>query len=129
LNSHGNQPQTGERAAGDHHTGEDMLTLHLKNQWPSPGTLDTNAVALDKLLCRKWAGPWEEKSFLNPHSLDGKAGLTHWHRQEKEDNPSLRGLCAWLTSVASYKSLASLKSSQYLASPTTDMTSPGLTPS
>lgn len=47
----------------------------------------------------------------------------------KEDTPSLRGLCGSLTSMASYKSLASLKSSEYLASPTTDMTSPGLTPS
>ncbi|XP_048009085.1 RUN domain-containing protein 3B isoform X1 [Megalobrama amblycephala] len=126
------------------------LTSHLTNQWPSPGTLDTNAVALDTLLYRKRTGPWEDKSFqsleqlsadmslsqmsldpaqLNTHSLDGKAGLTHWHREGKEDTPSLRGLCGSLTSMASYKSLASLKSSEYLASPTTDMTSPGLTPS
>ncbi|KAM4704742.1 RUN domain-containing protein 3B isoform 4-T4 [Rhinophrynus dorsalis] len=47
----------------------------------------------------------------------------------KEDTPSLLGLCGSLTSVASYKSLTSLKSSEYLASPTTEMTSPGLTPS
>ncbi|XP_016382007.1 RUN domain-containing protein 3B-like [Sinocyclocheilus rhinocerous] len=126
------------------------LTSHLTNQWPSPGALDTNAVALDTLLYRKRTGPWEEKSFqsleqlsadmsisqmslepaqLNTHSLDSKAGLTHWHREGKEDTPSLRGLCGSLTSMASYKSLASLKSSEYLASPTTDMTSPGLTPS
>ncbi|KAK1806688.1 hypothetical protein P4O66_005189, partial [Electrophorus voltai] len=126
------------------------LTSHLTNQWPSPGTLDTNAVALDTLLYQKHSGQWDEKSFqsldqlsadmslsqmsLDPghthtHSLDGKAGLTHWHREGKEDTPSLRGLCGSLTSVASYKSLASLKSSEYLASPITDMTSPGLTPS
>uniref|UniRef100_A0A8C1N194 RUN domain-containing protein 3B n=1 Tax=Cyprinus carpio TaxID=7962 RepID=A0A8C1N194_CYPCA len=126
------------------------LTSHLTNQWPSPGALDTNAVALDTLLYRKRTEPWEEKSFqsleqlsadmslsqtslepaqLNTHSLDSKAGLTHWHREGKEDTPSLRGLCGSLTSMASYKSLASLKSSEYLASPTTDMTSPGLTPS
>ncbi|KAM9308808.1 RUN domain-containing protein 3B isoform 3-T3 [Gastrophryne carolinensis] len=47
----------------------------------------------------------------------------------KEETPSLLGLCGSLTSVASYKSLASLKSSECLASPTTEMTSPGLTPS
>uniref|UniRef100_A0A673MVF9 RUN domain-containing protein 3B n=1 Tax=Sinocyclocheilus rhinocerous TaxID=307959 RepID=A0A673MVF9_9TELE len=107
------------------------LTSHLTNQWPSPGALDTNAVALDTLLYRKRTGPWEEKSFqsleqlsadmsisqmslepaqLNTHSLDSKAGLTHWHREGKEDTPSLRGLCGSLTSMASYKSLASLKS-------------------
>ncbi|XP_036414284.1 RUN domain-containing protein 3B isoform X1 [Colossoma macropomum] len=126
------------------------LTSHLTNQWPSPGALDNNAVALDTLLYQKRSGPWEEKSFpsldqlsadmslsqlsLDPghthtRSLDGKTGLAHWHREGKEDTPSLRGLCGSLTSVASYKSLASLKSSEYLASPTTDMTSPGLTPS
>ncbi|XP_059364365.1 RUN domain-containing protein 3B-like [Carassius carassius] len=126
------------------------LTSHLTNQCPSPATLDTNAVALDMLLYRKRTGPWEEKSFqslehlsadmslsqmsldpaqVNTHSLESKAGLTHWQREGKEDTPSLRGLCGSLTSMASYKSLASLKSSEYLASPTTDMTSPGLTPS
>ncbi|XP_030640677.1 RUN domain-containing protein 3B [Chanos chanos] len=126
------------------------LTSHLTNQWPSPGALDTNAVALDTLLYRKRNQQWDEKSFpsleqlsadmslsqmsldpgqANTHSLDGKSGLTHWHREGKEDTPSLRGLCGSLTSVASYKSLASLKSSECLASPTTDMTSPGLTPS
>ncbi|KAK3541346.1 hypothetical protein QTP86_022101 [Hemibagrus guttatus] len=126
------------------------LTSHLTNQWPSTGAMDSNAVALDTLLYQKRTGRWEEKSFpsldqlsadmslsqmsLEPghthtHSLDGKTGLAPWHREGKEDTPSLRGLCGSLTSVASYKSLASLKSSEYLASPTTDMTSPGLTPS
>ncbi|MCJ8745531.1 hypothetical protein PDJAM_G00131300 [Pangasius djambal] len=126
------------------------LTSHLTNQWPSPGAMDSSAVALDTLLYQKRTGRWEEKSFpsldqlsadmslsqmsLEPghthtHSLDGKTGLAPWHREGKEDTPSLRGLCGSLTSVASYKSLASLKSSEYLASPTTDMTSPGLTPS
>ncbi|XP_076869038.1 RUN domain-containing protein 3B isoform X2 [Brachyhypopomus gauderio] len=124
------------------------LTSHLTNQWPSPGALDSNAVALDTLLYQKHTRQWDEKSFqsldqlsadmslsqmsldpghTNTHSLDGKAA--HWHREGKEDTPSLRGLCGSLTSVASYKSLASLKSSEYLASPITDMTSPGLTPS
>ncbi|XP_036395283.1 RUN domain-containing protein 3B isoform X1 [Megalops cyprinoides] len=124
------------------------LTAHLTNQWPSPGALDANAVALDTLLYRRRTGQWEEKSFhsldqlsadinlsqtsLDPaqsQELEGKAERPRWHSEGKEDTPSLRGLCGSLTSVASYKSLASLKSSECLASPTTEMTSPGLTPS
>ncbi|XP_029360524.1 RUN domain-containing protein 3B isoform X3 [Echeneis naucrates] len=46
-----------------------------------------------------------------------------------KETPSLRGLCGSLTSVASYKSLASLKSSECLASPATEISSPGITPS
>ncbi|XP_063054008.1 RUN domain-containing protein 3B [Engraulis encrasicolus] len=139
------------------------LTEHLTNQWPSPGSIETNAVALDTLLYRKHTGQWDEKSFpsleqlsvdmslsqtsLDPahthshshthtHSLEAKAGLSHWNREGKEDTPSLRGLCGSLTSVGSFKSLTSLKSSECLASPTPeitsptpDITSPGLTPS
>uniref|UniRef100_A0A3Q2C7X5 RUN domain-containing protein 3B n=1 Tax=Cyprinodon variegatus TaxID=28743 RepID=A0A3Q2C7X5_CYPVA len=47
----------------------------------------------------------------------------------KEETPSLRGLCGSLTSVASYKSLASLKSNECLASAATEFSSPGVTPS
>lgn len=47
----------------------------------------------------------------------------------KEETPSLKGLCGSLTSVASYKSLASLKSSECLPSPATEISSPGVTPS
>ncbi|XP_067094283.1 RUN domain-containing protein 3B isoform X1 [Osmerus mordax] len=121
------------------------LTAHLTNQWPSPGAVETNAVALGTLLYCKRAGQWEEKSLhsleqsadmslsqtsLEPShslSLDAKPA-TNWPHRGKEESPSLRGLCGSLTSVTSYKSLASLKSSECLASPTTDMTSPGLTP-
>ncbi|XP_055974323.1 RUN domain-containing protein 3B isoform X2 [Sorex fumeus] len=60
---------------------------------------------------------------------DGKHDALHLISEGKEDTPSLLGLCGSLTSVASYKSLTSLKSNDCLASPTTDMTSPGLTPS
>ncbi|KAM6935290.1 RUN domain-containing protein 3B isoform 1-T1 [Lycodopsis pacificus] len=124
------------------------LTAHLTNQWPSPVALDTNAVALDTLLYRKRRGQWEEKSFqsleqlsadmslsqtsLEPShtlSLEARPTGTHWHHQGKEETPSLRGLCGSLTSVASYKSLASLKSSECLASPATEVSSPGFTPS
>ncbi|KAK1173225.1 RUN domain-containing protein 3B isoform X1 [Acipenser oxyrinchus oxyrinchus] len=124
------------------------LTAHLTNQWPSPGVLDANAVALDTMLYRKHTGQWEEKSFhsleqlsadtsLSPSSSDparlqdsdGKLKGSNTQSEGKEDTPSLLGLCGSLTSVASYKSLTSLKSSECLASPTTEMTSPGLTPS
>lgn len=47
----------------------------------------------------------------------------------REETPSLTGLCGSLASVASYKSLASLKSSECLASPATEVSSPGITPS
>lgn len=46
----------------------------------------------------------------------------------KEDTPSLLGLCGSLTSMTSYKSLTSLKSSECLASPNAEINSPGLTP-
>ncbi|XP_039592955.1 RUN domain-containing protein 3B isoform X1 [Polypterus senegalus] len=124
------------------------LKAHLTNQWPSPGALDSSAVALDTLFYRKRAGQWEEKSFhsleqlsaeislsqtsLDPthlQDIDGKLEGSSSRSEGKEDTPSLLGLCGSLTSVASYKSLASLKSSECLASPTTEMTSPGLTPS
>ncbi|KAL7393111.1 hypothetical protein ABVT39_006517 [Epinephelus coioides] len=124
------------------------LTAHLTNQWPSPVVLDANAVALDTLLYRKSTGQWEEKSFqsleqlsadmslsqtsLEPAhtmSLEGRPTGTHWPHQGKEETPSLKGLCGSLTSVASYKSLASLKSSECLASPATEISSPGFTPS
>ncbi|XP_058153034.1 RUN domain-containing protein 3B isoform X8 [Dasypus novemcinctus] len=124
------------------------LTAHLTNQWPSPGALDVNAVALDTLLYRKHNKQWYEKSYqsldqlsaevsLSQASLDpgqsqegdGKQDTLNLISEGKEDTPSLLGLCGSLTSVASYKSLTSLKSNDYLASPTAEMTSPGLTPS
>ncbi|KAJ8004968.1 hypothetical protein DPEC_G00141780 [Dallia pectoralis] len=123
------------------------LTTHLTNQWPSPGAMDSGAVALDTLLYRKRVGQWEEKSFqsleqlsvdmslsqtslapLTTHSLEARTTNSHWNNHGKEDTPSMRGLCGSLQSVASCKSLASLKSSECLASPAIDMTSPGLTP-
>ncbi|XP_053288702.1 RUN domain-containing protein 3B [Pleuronectes platessa] len=124
------------------------LTAHLTNQWPSPDALDANAVALDTLLYRKRTGQWEEKNFqsleqlsadmslsqtsLEPShtlSLEARLAGTQWRHQNKEETPSLRGLCGSLTSVASYKSLASLRSSECLASPATEISSPGFTPS
>ncbi|XP_010631236.1 RUN domain-containing protein 3B [Fukomys damarensis] len=124
------------------------LTAHLTNQWPSPGALDASAVALDTLLYRKHNKQWYEKSYqsldqlsaevsLSQTSLDpgqsqdgdGKQDTLNSISEGKEDTPSLLGLCGSLTSVASYKSLTSLKSNDYLPSPTAEMTSPGLTPS
>ncbi|KAL6109219.1 rundc3b [Pungitius sinensis] len=124
------------------------LTAHLTNQWPSPVALDTNAVALDTLLYRKSRGQWEVKGFpslqqlsadmslsqtsLEPShtpSLEGRPGGTHWRHPGKEETLSLRGLCGSLTSVASYKSLGSLRSSECLASPAAEISSPGFSPS
>ncbi|XP_075443560.1 RUN domain-containing protein 3B isoform X2 [Ascaphus truei] len=123
------------------------LTTHLTSQWPSPRALDVNAVALDTLLYQKHNEQWDEKSFQSFSQLSADGSLSQisfapGHFQDgngkhdgsnlsegKENTPSLLGLCGSLTSVASYKSLTSLKSSEYLASPTTEMTSPGLTPS
>ncbi|KAM8869654.1 RUN domain-containing protein 3B isoform 3-T3 [Spinachia spinachia] len=124
------------------------LTAHLTNQWPSPVALDTNAVALDTLLYRKSRGQWEVKSFQSlqqlsadmsvsqtslvpshARSLEARLSGTPWHHPGKEETPSLRGLCGSLTSVASYKSLGSLKSSECLASPAAEISSPGFTPS
>uniref|UniRef100_A0A8C2Z722 RUN domain containing 3b n=1 Tax=Cyclopterus lumpus TaxID=8103 RepID=A0A8C2Z722_CYCLU len=104
------------------------LTAHLTNQWPSPVALDTNAVALDTLLYRKSTAP--SASERAPFSLRVMRVLIMCILSSgKEETPSLRGLCGSLTSVASYKSLASLKSSECLASPATEISSPGFTPS
>ncbi|CAH7467355.1 Rundc3b [Phodopus roborovskii] len=124
------------------------LTAHLTNQWPSPGALDVNAVALDTLLYRKHNKQWYDKSYQSLEQLSAEVSLSQAsldpsHSQEgdgkqdsfnfigegKEDTPSLLGLCGSLTSVASYKSLTSLKSNDCLASPTAEMKSPGRTPS
>ncbi|XP_028326795.1 RUN domain-containing protein 3B isoform X2 [Gouania willdenowi] len=123
------------------------LMAHLTHQWPSPDKLDTNAVALDTMLYRKQAGQWEEcfqsleqlsadmslsqNSLERSHtlSLEVRPSSTQWLLQGKEETPSLRGLCGSLTSVTSYKSLASLKSNECLASPATEVSSPGITPS
>ncbi|KAM9807178.1 RUN domain-containing protein 3B [Syngnathus typhle] len=117
------------------------LTAHLTNQWPSPDALDANAVALDTLLYRKSPGQWEDKSLCNlptdmslsQMSLEPSHTLTldakpHWPRQGKEQTPSLRGLCGSLTSVNSFRSLASLRSNECLASPAAEVNSPGFTP-
>uniref|UniRef100_A0A3B4CHI5 RUN domain-containing protein 3B n=1 Tax=Pygocentrus nattereri TaxID=42514 RepID=A0A3B4CHI5_PYGNA len=101
----------------------EYIILELQDQLKSFPSLDQ--LSADMSLSQLSLDP----GHTHTRSLDGKTGLAHWHREGKEDTPSLRGLCGSLTSVASYKSLASLKSSEYLASPTTDMTSPGLTPS
>uniref|UniRef100_A0A3P8RW94 RUN domain containing 3b n=1 Tax=Amphiprion percula TaxID=161767 RepID=A0A3P8RW94_AMPPE len=74
------------------------------------------------------------KSFQSLEQLSADMSLSQTslepsHTLSKEETPSLRGLCGSLTSVASYKSLASLKSSECLASPATEISSPGITPS
>ncbi|KAM5255181.1 RUN domain-containing protein 3B isoform 3-T3 [Ctenodactylus gundi] len=122
------------------------LTAHLTNQWPSPGALDVHAVALDTLLYRKHNKQWDDyqspdrlsaevslsQTSLDPGQSqegDGKQDTLNSISEGKEDTPSLLGLCGSLTSVASYKSLTSLKSNDYLPSPTAEATSPRLSPS
>ncbi|XP_061918764.1 RUN domain-containing protein 3B [Entelurus aequoreus] len=120
------------------------LTAHLTNQWPSSEALDASAVALDTLLVRKSAGQWNNKSLHNvpadmslsqmtlepahQFTLEAKAACTHWPYQGNEQTPSLRGLCGSLTSVNSFRSLASLRSNECLASPAAEVSSPGFTP-
>ncbi|XP_004077930.1 RUN domain-containing protein 3B [Oryzias latipes] len=124
------------------------LTTHLTNQWPSPDALDTNAVALDTLLYRRSPGQREEHSFqtleqlsadmslsqpslraAHTLTLEARSASAQWLHQGKEETPSLRGLCGSLTSVTSYKSLASLKSNECLASPATEISTPDISPS
>ncbi|XP_053743879.1 RUN domain-containing protein 3B isoform X1 [Synchiropus splendidus] len=113
------------------------LAAHLTNQWPSPNALEANAVALDTLIYRKSTGQCKSLDHLSADlseisqtlSLEVRPTGTRWLHQGKEETPSLRGLCGSLTSVTSYKSLASLKSSECLASPATEVSSPGVTPS
>ncbi|XP_063099398.1 RUN domain-containing protein 3B isoform X2 [Cavia porcellus] len=122
------------------------LTAHLTNQWPSPGALDASAVALDTLLFRKHNKQWKNYQNLDQFSAegslsqtsldpgqsqdgDGKQDTLNSISEGKEDTPSLLGLCGSLTSVASYKSLTSLKSNDCLPSPTTEIASPSPTPS
>ncbi|KAG2465015.1 ADA22 protein, partial [Polypterus senegalus] len=52
------------------------LKAHLTNQWPSPGALDSSAVALDTLFYRKRAGQWEEKSFHSLEQLSAEISLS-----------------------------------------------------
>ncbi|XP_062900220.1 RUN domain-containing protein 3B isoform X6 [Mobula hypostoma] len=59
---------------------------------------------------------------------EGEEGHGNSKSDGKEDTPSLLGLCGSLTSMTSYKSLTSLKSSECLASPNAEISSPGLTP-
>lgn len=117
------------------------LTAHLTNQWPSPDALDANAVALNTLLYNKSTGQWEQTTSRTLHQLSVDMCLSHnslepsqmksleYQAKGKEETLSLKGLCGSLTSVACYKSLSSLKSSECLASPGTEVSSSGGTPS
>ncbi|XP_043923458.1 RUN domain-containing protein 3B isoform X2 [Protopterus annectens] len=72
------------------------------------------------------------QTSLDPGNLqddDRKKDEAHLPIEGKEETPSLLGLCGSLTSMASYKSLTSLKSNECLTSPIADITSPGLSPS
>uniref|UniRef100_A0A3Q3A2C6 RUN domain-containing protein 3B n=1 Tax=Kryptolebias marmoratus TaxID=37003 RepID=A0A3Q3A2C6_KRYMA len=91
----------------------EFIILELQNQLQSFQSLEQ--LSADMSL---------SQSSLGPSSTSGAPCLSG-----KEETPSLRGLCGSLTSVTSYKSLTSLKSSECLASPATEISSPGVTPS
>uniref|UniRef100_A0A3B3R2V9 RUN domain-containing protein 3B n=1 Tax=Paramormyrops kingsleyae TaxID=1676925 RepID=A0A3B3R2V9_9TELE len=99
----------------------EYIVLELQDQLKSFQSLDQ--LSADMTLSQTSLDP------VHTQDLEPKPGRSRWFSEGKEDTPSLRGLCGSLTSVASYKSLASLKSPECLVSPSTEMTSPGLTPS
>ncbi|XP_051856884.1 RUN domain-containing protein 3B isoform X3 [Antechinus flavipes] len=99
----------------------EYIIVELQDQLKSFQSLDQ--LSAEVSLSQTSLGP------AHSQDGDGKQDMLNLLSEGKEDTPSLLGLCGSLTSVASYKSLTSLKSSDYLASPTTEMTSPGLTPS
>ncbi|XP_074196790.1 RUN domain-containing protein 3B isoform X3 [Rhinolophus sinicus] len=99
----------------------EYIIVELQDQLKSYQSLDQLSAEVSLSQSSLDPGPSQEG--------DGKQDTLNSISEGKEDTPSLLGLCGSLTSVASYKSLTSLKSNDYLASPTTEMTSPGLTPS
>ncbi|KAM9724376.1 RUN domain-containing protein 3B isoform 5-T5 [Menidia menidia] len=99
----------------------EYIILELQDQLKSFQSLEQ--LSADMSLSQTSLGPSQTPG------LEARPAGTQWPHQGKEETPSLRGLCGSLTSVASYKSLASLKSSECLASPATEISSPGFTPS
>ncbi|XP_027142745.1 RUN domain-containing protein 3B isoform X3 [Larimichthys crocea] len=99
----------------------EYIVLELQDQLKSFQSLEQ--MSADMSLSQTSLEPSQTQS------LEAKPTGTHWPHRGKEETPSLRGLCGSLTSVSSYKSLASLKSSECLASPATEVSSPGVTPS
>ncbi|CAG11902.1 unnamed protein product, partial [Tetraodon nigroviridis] len=122
--------------------------LYRKNtegQWGKRSFQSLERISADTGLSRSAR---EHSRMLSP---EPRPAVAHWNHQGgyppagsqpglgrpfsisllsgKEETPSLRGLCGSLTSVTSYKSLASLRSNECLASPATEISSPGLTPS
>ncbi|XP_034030713.1 RUN domain-containing protein 3B isoform X2 [Thalassophryne amazonica] len=99
----------------------EYIILELQDQLKSFHSLDQ--LSVDMSL--------SQTSLEKSHTLglEVKPASAQWAHHGKEETPSLRGLCGSLTSVTSYKSLASLKSSECLASPATEISSPGFTPS
>ncbi|XP_048882021.1 RUN domain-containing protein 3B isoform X7 [Brienomyrus brachyistius] len=98
----------------------EYIVLELQDQLKSFQSLDQ--LSADMTLSQTSLDP------AHTQDLEPKPGRSRWFSEGKEDTPSLRGLCGSLTSVASYKSLASLKSTECLVSPSAEMISPGLMP-
>ncbi|KAF7697962.1 hypothetical protein HF521_004472 [Silurus meridionalis] len=108
------------------------LSVSLVNQWPS--TRATNNQRDVKLFRRRSFHSLSlsgEASLNSKESLktDGKHnGDTEWCAGVKDTTPSMLGLCGSLASSPSCKSLASLKSSEYLVNISAEP-SPALSPS
>ncbi|XP_062874503.1 RUN domain-containing protein 3A isoform X3 [Trichomycterus rosablanca] len=106
------------------------LSVSLVNQWPSRRT--TNNQGSVKLFRRFHCLNLCAEASLNskdPFKTDGKQnGETGWCSAEKDTTPSMLGLCGSLASSPSCKSLASLKSSEYLVNISAEP-SPALSPS
>ncbi|MCJ8739200.1 hypothetical protein PDJAM_G00044450 [Pangasius djambal] len=108
------------------------LSVSLVNQWPS--TQATNNQGDVKLFRRRSFHSLSlsgEVSLNSKESLktDGKQnGDSDWCSGVKDTTPSMLGLCGSLASSPSCKSLASLKSSEYLVNISAEP-SPALSPS
>ncbi|KAF4092934.1 hypothetical protein AMELA_G00026030 [Ameiurus melas] len=108
------------------------LSVSLVNQWPSVQTANNQRDV--KLFRRRSFHSLSlsgEVSLNSKESLktDGKQnGDTEWCSGVKDTTPSMLGLCGSLASSPSCKSLASLKSSEYLVNISAEP-SPALSPS
>ncbi|XP_026772571.1 RUN domain-containing protein 3A isoform X1 [Pangasianodon hypophthalmus] len=108
------------------------LSVSLVNQWPS--TQATNNQRDVKLFRRRsfhslsLSGEVSLNSKESPKTDGKQNGDSDWCSGVKDTTPSMLGLCGSLASSPSCKSLASLKSSEYLVNISAEP-SPALSPS
>ncbi|CAM2108958.1 RUN domain-containing protein 3A isoform X1 [Caretta caretta] len=111
------------------------MATPLVNQWPSLGTLNGNKSGSDAKLFRR-------HSFMSTDQLSAEISLSSdsqklgegkqegepWGPLGKDPTPSMLGLCGSLASLPSCRSLASLKSNEFLVSDSNEA-SPAHSPS